>query len=155
MFGYARNLSGIEDAKSSEFSGNGTNVIGLMHEWIKGDGKEYRDKSVNLGGTMRLGAYDCNIKKDTLAYQIYGSTKISERHRHRYEVNINYKEVLEKSGLVFSGISPDGNLPEIIENPNHPWFVGVQFHPEFKSRPFSAHPIFKAFIGAAIKHRNN
>jgi CTP synthase len=150
----ARNLAGIEDATSSEFSGNGTNVVGIMSEWTKGDAKEYRNKSGNLGGTMRLGSYDCDIKKGTLAHKIYGSTHITERHRHRYEVNINYKTALEKAGLVFSGMSPDGALPEIIENPKHPWFVGVQFHPEFKSRPFSAHPVFKEFVGAAVKHGN-
>lgn len=149
----ARNLAGIADAKSSEFSGEGTNVIGLMAEWVKGEGKELRSEAGNLGGTMRLGAYDCEIKKGTLAYKTYGETKISERHRHRYEVNINYKEVLEKAGLVFSGMSPDGSLTEIVENPKHPWFMGVQFHPEFKSRPFSAHPVFKEFVAAAIKNR--
>jgi len=149
----ARNLAGIEDAKSSEFSSSGTNVVGIMSEWTKGEIKEYRNKSGNLGGTMRLGSYDCEIKGGTLAHKIYGSSHISERHRHRYEVNIAYKEVLETAGLVFSGMSPDGILPEIIENPNHPWFIGVQFHPEFKSRPFSAHPLFKEFVGAAVKHK--
>ncbi len=149
----ARNLAGIDDAKSSEFSGNGTNVVGLMTEWAKGKKKEKRNQDDNLGGTMRLGAYDCTIKADTLAHRIYGSKKISERHRHRYEVNINYKEALEKAGLVFSGMSPDGKLPEIIENPNHPWFLGVQFHPELKSRPFNPHPIFKDFVKAAKKQK--
>ncbi len=150
----ARNLAGIADAKSSEFSESGTNVVGIMSEWTRGDAKEYRNKSGNLGGTMRLGSYDCDIKPGTLAYKIYGTGSISERHRHRYEVNINYKAALEKSGLVFSGMSPDEALPEIIENPKHPWFLGVQFHPEFKSRPFSAHPIFKDFVAAALKHSN-
>lgn len=148
----ARNLAGIADASSSEFSGTGTNVVGIMSEWVKDGEKEYRSKSSDLGGTMRLGAYDCVIKPGTLAHKIYGSLKISERHRHRFEVNINYREILEKAGLVFSGMSPDGTLPEIIENPKHPWFIGVQFHPEFKSRPFSAHPIFREFVAASLKN---
>ena len=149
----ARNLAGIENAHSSEFTEGDNNVVGLMREWAKGDTKEYRKKSGDLGGTMRLGAYECYTKEGTLARNIYGKKKISERHRHRYEVNVNYKEQLEEAGLVFSGMSPDGNLPEIIENPKHPWFIGVQFHPEFKSRPFSAHPVFREFIAAAMKYR--
>jgi CTP synthase len=148
----ARNLAGIEDATSSEFSETGTNVVGLMTEWTKGNEKELRKKSGNLGGTMRLGAYECTLKPKSLMRKIYGEDVISERHRHRYEVNIDFKEQLEKTGLVFSGMSPDGKLPEAIENPYHPWFVGVQFHPELKSRPFSPHPLFKAFIEAAVKH---
>jgi CTP synthase len=151
----ARNLAGIEDATSSEFSDTGTNVVGLMTEWTKGNEKELRKKSGNLGGTMRLGAYDCALKPKSLMRKIYGTDVISERHRHRYEVNIDFKEQLEETGLVFSGMSPDGQLPEAIENPNHPWFVGVQFHPELKSRPFSPHPLFKAFIGAAIKYSDS
>ena len=100
---------------------------------------------------MRLGSYPCKLKKSTLAYQIYGAEKINERHHHRYEVNINYREKLEKVGMIFSGTSPDGKLPEMIEYKNHPWFVGVQFHPEFKSRPFAAHPLFASFVEAAVK----
>lgn len=149
----ARNLAGIEDATSTEFSDEGTKVVGLMTEWQKEDGKEVRSKDGNLGGTMRLGAYECVTKDGTLARQIYGKAKISERHRHRYEVNMNYKEQLEKAGLLFSGMSPDGLLPEMVENPKHPWFLGVQFHPEFKSRPFSPHPIFNEFVKAAVKYK--
>jgi CTP synthase len=149
----ARNLAGIEDANSSEFSDGDNNVIGLMTEWVKGDTTETRKKDDNLGGTMRLGAYDCKLKRNTLIHKIYGKDVISERHRHRYEVNSDYKEQLEKTGLLFSGTSPDGELPEIVENTNHPWFIGVQFHPEFKSRPFSPHPLFKAFVAAAAKHK--
>jgi CTP synthase len=149
----ARNLAGMEKANSSEFVENGKqNVICLMTEWTKGNAKEKRKKSGDLGGTMRLGAYDCALKPKSLIHKIYGQDIISERHRHRYEVNIDFQEVLEKAGLYFSGTSPDGRLPEAVEIPNHPWFVGVQFHPEFKSRPFSPHPLFKAFIGAAVKH---
>ena len=152
----ARNLAGIEDANSSEFAENGdsNNVIGLMTEWSRGDKTETRKKSDDLGGTMRLGAYDCSLKAGSLIHKIYGSQKISERHRHRYEVNINYQETLEKAGLVFSGFSPNGKLPETVEYNDHPWFVGVQFHPEFKSRPFNPHPLFKEFVAAALKHKN-
>lgn len=148
----ARSLAHIEDADSSEFSGSKNSVVGLMKEWMKSGKVEKRKKGSDLGGTMRLGAYDCIIKEKTLAHKIYGITKISERHRHRYEVNINYKNVLEKAGLLFSGMSPDAQLTEIVENVKHPWFIGVQFHPEFKSRPFSPHPIFKSFIEAAKKY---
>jgi CTP synthase len=149
----ARNLAGISDATSSEFDSTKNSIVGLMTEWSAKEGVEKRSAQGDLGGTMRLGSYDCVIKEGTLAHHVYGQTLISERHRHRYEVNINYKDQLEKVGLVFSGLSPDGKLPEIVENKNHPWFLAVQFHPEFKSRPFEPHPIFKGFIGAAVKKK--
>lgn len=147
----ARNLLGLKDASSTEFKPSKNPVVGMMTEWETKDGKETRSFGGNLGGTMRLGSYDCSITKGTKAFEIYGAMEISERHRHRYEVNINFKEQLEEKGLIFSGISPDGNLPEIVEYKDHPWFVGVQFHPEFKSRPFAPHPLFKSFIQAAKK----
>lgn len=146
----ARHLAGIKDANSSEFKEHSNPVVGLMTEWARGTSVEHRRKAGDLGGTMRLGAYPCVIKPHTLAREIYGKANISERHRHRYEVNRTYIDQLEESGLTFSGMSPDGLLPEIVENLNHPWFLGVQFHPEFKSRPFSPHPIFKSFVAAAI-----
>ncbi len=146
---FARNVIGLKDANSSEISESGTNVIGIMSEWEKGEEKISQDHR-NLGGTMRLGAYPCELKEGSLASAIYGGEKsISERHRHRYEVNINYKDEFEKNGMIFSGLSPDGKLPEIIEIENHPFFVGVQFHPELKSKPFDPHPIFLAFVKAA------
>ncbi len=148
----ARNLAGIEDATSSEFAGGkGTHIVGLMTEWLKGNQLEKRSADGDLGGTMRLGAYPHPLKKGSLISEIYGSTEVSERHRHRYEVNIAYREQLEKAGLVFAGISPDGLLPETIEYPTdvHPWFVGVQYHPELKSRPLEPHPLFASFIKAA------
>ena len=144
----ARNILGIKKATSSEFSKSGTHVIGLMHEWIKGKGIQ-KGSEKNLGGTMRLGSYKAKLKKNSLISKIYKSNLISERHRHRYEVNKNLKSRLEKKGLIFSGLSPDGSLPETIELENHPWFIGVQFHPEFKSRPFAPHPLFSSFIKAA------
>jgi len=144
----ARNMLGIKKATSSEFGNGGTHVVGLMHEWIKGK-KLQKGTETNLGGTMRLGAYKEKIKKNTLISKIYKSTLIQERHRHRYEVNKELKSKLEKKGLIFSGMSPDGSLPETIELENHPWFIGVQFHPEFKSRPFAPHPLFSSFIKAA------
>ena len=147
----ARNLAGIPDAVSSEFEREGTNVIGLMTEWTKGNAKEERETDGDMGGTMRLGAYPCTLISGSLAEKMYGATDISERHRHRYEVNIAYKEQLEKSGLKFCGLSPDGVLPEIVEYENHPWFIAVQFHPELKSRPFEPHPLFSGFIEAAVK----
>jgi CTP synthase len=149
----ARNLLGLKDASSTEFKPSKNPVVGMMTEWETKDGKETRSFGGNLGGTMRLGSYDCSITKGTKAFEIYGANEISERHRHRYEVNINYKEQLEEKGLLFSGISPDGNLPEIVEYKDHPWFVGVQFHPEFKSRPFAPHPLFKSFIAAAKNNK--
>jgi CTP synthase len=149
---YSRNVLGIKDATSTEISKKGTFLIGMMSEWLDKTGKKTKKAGSNLGGTMRLGAYPCVIKKDSLAEKIYGTKKISERHRHRYEVNLNYKEKLEEAGLIFSGISPDGNLPEIIEIPSHKFFIGVQFHPELKSKPFAAHPLFVAFIKSALKN---
>ncbi|MBM3579904.1 MAG: CTP synthase, partial [Alphaproteobacteria bacterium] len=149
---YARNVVGINDATSSEFSKTGTFVICTMEEWLDQTGKGTKKAGKDLGGTMRLGAYPCVIESGSVAEKIYGKNKISERHRHRYEVNINYKSQLEKVGLKFSGMSPDGNLPEIVELPNHPFFIGVQFHPELKSKPFAAHPLFVAFVKAALKN---
>ena len=146
----ARNLANLKDANSTEFSKTKNPVIGVMTEWMKKNKKITRSINGNMGGTMRLGAYDCNLKKDSKVYSIYKKNKISERHRHRYEVNFNYIKKLEKFGLNFSGISPDGKLPEIVELKNHPWFIGVQFHPELKSRPFEPHPLFVSFIKAAI-----
>ena len=121
-----------------------------MTEWMKGNQLEKRASSGDLGGTMRLGAYKAALKKGTKIAEIYGSTDISERHRHRYEVNVDYKDRLEDCGLVFSGMSPDGLLPETVEYPDHPWFIGVQYHPELKSRPLDPHPLFASFIGAAV-----
>lgn len=145
----ARNLAGIEAASSSEFGDDGENIVGLMTEWTRGNERIERTKSTDLGGTMRLGAYPARLKPGSLVAKAYGTQDISERHRHRYEVNIDFKEALEEAGLHFSGLSPDGVLPEIVEIPTHPWFVGVQFHPELKSRPFDPHPLFEGFIGAA------
>jgi CTP synthase len=145
----ARGIAGIEDASSTEF-GPTEELIGLMTEWMKGEELQKRQSNGNLGGTMRLGAYDAVLAKGSMAAEIYGTTRISERHRHRYEVNTRYRNRLEAAGLRFSGLSPDGLLPEIVEIPDHPWFVGVQFHPELKSRPFSPHPLFASFIGAAV-----
>jgi CTP synthase len=144
----ARNMLGIKKATSSEFGNEGTHVVGLMQEWVKGKSIQKGSKN-NLGGTMRLGSYRAKLKKNTLISKIYKSNLIHERHRHRYEVNKNLKLKLEKKGLIFSGLSPDGTLPETIELENHPWFIGVQFHPEFKSRPFAPHPLFSSFINAA------
>jgi CTP synthase len=146
----ARSLAGVENASSTEFGPTSEPVVGLMTEWLKGNMLEKRAKSGDLGGTMRLGAYAALLKSGTHIADIYGSTDISERHRHRYEVNIDYKERLEDCGLVFSGMSPDGVLPETIEYPDHPWFIGVQYHPELKSRPFEPHPLFASFISAAM-----
>jgi len=152
---YARNVLTIKDATSSEISKKGNFVVGMMHEWQDENGKKTKKSGNNLGGTMRLGAYPCKISKGSLAEKIYGSSTISERHRHRYEVNINYKKQLEKSGLVFSGMSPDANLTEIIEIEDHPFFIGVQFHPELKSKPFAAHPIFVALIKSGIERKKS
>jgi len=147
----ARDVAGIEDAGSTEFGPTPEPVIGLMTEWMKGDELEKRQSNGNLGGTMRLGAYDAVLAKGSKVADIYGGTRISERHRHRYEVNMRYRNRLEAAGLRFSGLSPDGLLPEIVEIPEHPWFIGVQFHPELKSRPFKPHPLFASFIGAAVE----
>ena len=147
----ARNLCGIENANSTEFGATPEPVVGLMTEWLKGNELQKRSASGDLGGTMRLGAYDAVLTRGSRVSQIYGSTEISERHRHRYEVNTAYKGRLEQRGMRFSGMSPDGILPEIIEYEDHPWFIGVQFHPELKSRPFEPHPLFSSFIGAAVE----
>ncbi len=146
----ARHLAGIPDATSSEFENDGTHLIGLMTEWTKGDAKEERSDTENLGGTMRLGAYPATLEKGSKVADIYGGADIEERHRHRYEVNINYKDTLEEAGLFFTGLSPDGALPEICERKDHPWFVAVQYHPELKSKPFDPHPLFVSFIKATI-----
>jgi CTP synthase len=147
----ARDLAGIDGASSTEFGPTDEPVIGLMTEWMKGEELDRREQNGDLGGTMRLGAYDAVLAKGSKVAEIYGDTKISERHRHRYEVNMRYRNKLEAAGLRFSGLSPDGLLPEIVEIPEHPWFIGVQFHPELKSRPFKPHPLFKSFIGAAVE----
>lgn len=146
----ARNMTKIKDANSSEFSKTKNPVIGLMTEWEKDQEKFTRSNNSDYGGTMRLGSYPANLKSGSLVSKIYKSSNIKERHRHRYEVNINFKGDLEKSGLEFSGMSPDGLLTEVVELKNHPWFVGVQFHPELKSRPFNPHPLFASFIKASI-----
>lgn len=148
----ARNVAGLKNASSSEFGKCENPIIGLMTEWESPSGKQQRDTSSYMGGTMRLGAYTCHLASGSKVAKIYGDKEISERHRHRYEVNINYRKELEKSGVVFSGMSPDGELPEIIELKDHPWFIGVQFHPEFKSKPFDAHPLFSSFIKAAMTY---
>ena len=145
----ARNMANLKDANSTEFSKTKNPVIGIMTEWVKENKKITRELNGDLGGTMRLGAYQCNLKKNSKIYDIYKTTKISERHRHRYEVNLNYTKKLEKYGFCFSGMSPDGKLPEIVELKNHPWYIGVQFHPELKSKPFEPHPLFVSFIKAA------
>ena len=148
----ARNLLNIKDASTSEFGNNCTPVVGLLEEWQKGK-RIIKGTNKDLGGTMRLGLYDAVLKNNSLISKIYSARKIKERHRHRYEVNVKYKNEFEKKGLIFSAMSPDGTLPEIIELKNHPWFIGVQFHPEFKSRPFTPHPLFSSFIKAAGKRK--
>jgi CTP synthase len=145
-----RNLLGLKDADSTEFGKTPEPVIGFLEEWLKGNRLEKREAKGDLGGTMRVGAYDAVLKPGSKVAQIYGATRISERHRHRYEMNMTYRERLEAKGVIISGVSPDGVLPEIIEIPEHPWFIGVQFHPELKSRPFAPHPLFASFIEAAI-----
>ncbi|RMF10727.1 MAG: CTP synthase [Alphaproteobacteria bacterium] len=147
----ARNLAGIAGASSSEFGPCEESVVGLLTEWEQGGETVRRSSADDKGGTMRLGAYDARLVEGSRVAEIYGSTAISERHRHRYEVNIAYRERLEQVGLMFSGLSPDGRLPEIVELRDHPWFIGVQFHPELKSKPFDPHPLFASFIGAAVK----
>jgi len=149
---FARNVLNMKNASSSELNSNCIPVVGLIHEW-KRDGKTIKGTNQDLGGTMRLGSYDAELQNNSLIRKIYKTRIIKERHRHRYEVNINYKNQFEKKGLNFSGNSPDKNLPEIIELKNHPWFIGVQFHPEFKSRPLSPHPLFSSFIKAAKNHK--
>ena len=145
-----RNVAGIKNAGTTEFDPDCEPVVGLMTEWDKEGSKEVRSKDGDLGGTMRLGAYPCVLSPNSFAYKAYGSDKISERHRHRYEVNMKYEQALRMAGMNISGKSPDGKLPEIVEIPDHPWFVGVQFHPELKSKPFAPAPLFVAFIKAAI-----
>jgi CTP synthase len=146
----ARSLAKIEDANSTEFGPTSEPVVGLMTEWLRGNELEQRAADGNLGGTMRLGAYASTLAADSKIAKIYGSTEISERHRHRYEVNMGYRQRLEEKGLKFSGLSPDGLLPETVEYPDHPWFIGVQYHPELKSRPFEPHPLFASFVEAAV-----
>ncbi|MBO6719571.1 MAG: CTP synthase [Rhizobiaceae bacterium] len=147
----ARSLAGIENASSTEFGSTKEPIVGLMTEWLRGNMLEKRREAGDLGGTMRLGAYAASLKEGSRIAEIYGDTEISERHRHRYEVNIDYRERLEECGLEFAGMSPDGVLPETVEYPDHPWFIGVQYHPELKSRPFEPHPLFASFIGAAVE----
>ena len=149
---FARNQLNLKNATSSEFDKKGLAIIGLINEWTK-DGKMIKGTDKNLGGTMRLGSYDAKLKDNSLIRKIYKSKTIKERHRHRYEVNIVFKDKFEKKGMIFSGLSPDNKLPEIIELKNHPWFIGVQFHPEFKSRPLAPHPLFSSFIKAAKNHK--
>ena len=149
---FAKNVLNIKNASSSELNSKCTPVVGLIHEW-KRNGKTIKGTDKDLGGTMRLGSYDAELLKNSLIRKIYQSKTIQERHRHRYEVNINFKNQFEKKGLIFSGNSPDKKLPEIIELKNHPWFIGVQFHPEFKSRPLKPHPLFSSFIKAAKNHK--
>ena len=146
----ARNLLGIDDATSSEFGEEGTHLVGLMTEWARGNDQENRQEGGDLGGTMRLGAYPARLRDASKVAEIYGKSEIEERHRHRYEVDVSWAERLSEQGVVFSGLSPDGRLPEILEIPDHPWFVGVQYHPELKSRPFDPHPLFAAFVEAAV-----
>jgi CTP synthase len=146
----ARNLAGIAEAGSTEFGPTPDEVVGLLTEWRQGNKVEKRTSNSDLGGSMRLGAYPCDLKKGSLVAAIYDEASIEERHRHRYEVNKDYLPRLEEAGLKFSGMSPDGELPEIVEIPDHPWFVGVQFHPELKSKPFAPHPLFTSFIKAAV-----
>ena len=147
----ARAMAGLSQASSSVFGPCDEPVVGLMTEWASGNQKETRSDADDLGGTMRLGAYPCEMAEGSLAAELYGTQFVEERHRHRYEVNIAYRDKLEQAGLKMSGLSPDGLLPEIVERPDHPWFVGVQFHPELKSKPFEPHPLFVGFVAAARK----
>jgi CTP synthase len=147
----ARNLVGIDEAGSTEFAPTPEPVVGLLTEWEREGTVETRSADSDLGGTMRLGAYECVMNRNSRVYQIYETDHISERHRHRYEVNMAYEDRLAKKGVIFAGKSPDGLLPEIMEIPDHPWFIGVQFHPELKSKPFEPHPLFTSFIRAAVE----
>jgi CTP synthase len=147
----ARDLAGLEGAGTTEIGRPRHSVIGLMTEWTKGNQTEMRAEGGDLGGTMRLGAYPAILSPGSRVAEVYGSTEISERHRHRYEVNVGYVRQLAEHGFAVSGWSPDRRLPEIMEIPHHPWFIGVQFHPELKSRPFDPHPLFASFIGAAVR----
>jgi CTP synthase len=149
MIEAARNLAGIRQASSTEFGPTSEPIVGLMTEWVRGNARETRAEGGELGGTMRCGAYEAMLTPGSKVAAIYGAPAIQERHRHRYEVNISYRDRIEATGLRFTGLSPDGQLPEICERQDHPWFVGVQFHPELKSRPFDPHPLFASFIGAA------
>ncbi len=146
----ARNVAGIASASTTEFGDTKEPIVGMITEWMTKEGLEKRGADGDLGGTMRLGAYEARLAANSHVAAVYDDVKISERHRHRYEVNSNYIEKLEQGGLLFSGMSPDGALPEIVERPDHPWFIGVQFHPELKSRPFDPHPLFASFIKAAL-----
>jgi CTP synthase len=148
----ARNLCGIERASSTEFGPTPEPVVGLMTEWLRGNMLEKRASGGDLGGTMRLGAYTAHLERGSKISEIYGgASEISERHRHRYEINIDYRDRLEQHGMRFAGMSPDGVLPETVEFLDHPWFIGVQYHPELKSRPFDPHPLFASFIAAAVE----
>ena len=147
----ARNLAGIAGAGTTEFGPCDEPVVGLLTEWMRGNVIERRNSESEKGGTMRLGAYPAVLAPNSRIGQIYAAGDISERHRHRYEVNVNYREVLENAGLHFAGMSPDGELPETVEDPSHPWFLGVQYHPELKSKPFDPHPLFTSFISAAVE----
>ena len=156
MIEAARNLADVVDAGSEEFDLEAgekrfTPIVYHLKEWVEGNRTIQRDKDDDKGGTMRLGAYDAVLADGSQVAEIYGTTNISERHRHRYEVNIDYRDQLEKVGLRFSGMSPDGRLPEIVEIPEHPWFIGVQFHPELKSKPLDPHPLFRDFVRAAVE----
>jgi CTP synthase len=152
----ARNLAGIKDAGSEEFDHEAgakrfTPVVYHLKEWVQGNHVVARKVGDDKGGTMRLGAYDATLVEGSNVARVYGTTHIEERHRHRYEVDVTYREKLEGTGLVFSGMSPDGRLPEIVEHQGHPWFIGVQFHPELKSKPFAPHPLFADFVRAAVE----
>ena len=148
----ARHLAGLPHASSTEFGPCEEAVVGLLTEWARGNELERREEGGDLGGTMRLGAFPAVLAEGSLVSRIYGDAlEIEERHRHRFEVNIHYRERLEEAGLRFSGMSPDGILPEIVELPGHPWFVGVQYHPELKSKPLDPHPLFRGFVAAAVK----
>jgi CTP synthase len=144
-----RSLVGLPEANSTEFGPTPEPIVGLLTEWLRGNELERRKAEGDLGGTMRLGAYRADLKRGSHIAKIYGETEISERHRHRYEVNTTYRAPLEQRGMIFAGMSPDGVLPETIEFADHPWFIGVQYHPELKSRPFEPHPLFASFIAAA------
>ena len=151
----AKNVLKINDANSTEFGKTNNPVVGLMTEWVRDNTKFTRSEESDKGGTMRLGSYPCNLKKGSLVYSIYDTIQISERHRHRYEVNTKYMDLFNKNNFCYSGMSPDNLLPEILESTEHPWFIGVQFHPELKSRPQSPHPLFVSFIEAAVKNKKN
>ena len=149
--GFPRNLAGLPDASTTEFGPCPEAVVGLLTEWARGNERELREAGGDLGGTMRLGSYPAMLKPHSLVSAMYGNvSEIHERHRHRYEVNVHYRDRLEAAGLCFSGLSPDGVLPETVEYADHPWFVGVQYHPELKSKPFAPHPLFAGFIAASV-----